>query len=210
MKSLWARSSVGAWRSSRTHRTHWPLHHSHLCSSSFVIKSTSHLRGKVPTEAWRSVWPWRSRGPGVSRGPRLTISTTGPWTSLLPLLSSVSSRPLFSWGSHRTGWSPRSHNICYVSWFPLLSLSTWQARGGRLVSGTDWTALPKRDLGFGTVFQLLADDFVAQHRTGVANTDATRLWFPHVLVPIELAVLRAAAWVLVILLLAFDNGQKCD
>lgn len=199
-----------AWWSSRTHRTHGSLHHSHLCSSSFIIKPSGHLSSKVPTEAWGSVWPRGSRRAGVSRGPRLTISASGPWTSLLPLLSSVSSGPLFSWGSHRTSWSPRSHHICYVSWFSLLSLSTWQAiSGGRLVSSTDGTALPKRDLRFGTVFQLLADDLVTQHHAGVTHTDTTRLRLPHVLVPVELAILSTAAWILVILLLAFNNGQKC-
>lgn len=208
MKSLWTRSSVGAWGSSGAHRTHRALHHPHLSRSRFIIESSRHLRREISTEAWWSVGSrrsWRSR---VSRGSRLSISSPRAWTSLLPLLSPVSAWALFSRRTHRPGRSPRPHNISYVSWFPLLSLRTRQAlRCGGVGGGADGTALPERDFRFSAVSQLLTHDLIAQHGAAVTHTDPARLRLPHVLIPVQLTILRAAAGVLV-LLLRCSPGQQ--
>lgn len=113
---------------------------------------------------------------------------------------------LLSGGSHGACWSSWSYNICDVTGFTFLSLSTSRSTGDALARGADGAALSEWDLGVGTVFQLLADNFVAQDGSRVAHADATRLRLPHVLVAIALAFLHAAAGLLVILFLTFDKG----
>lgn len=64
------------------------------------------------------------------------------------------------------------------------------------VSGADGTALSRRDERVGTFFDLVADYLIAQNRSAVAQTDATRLGLPHSLIIIRLAVLDATTCLL--------------
>ena len=58
-----------------------------------------------------------------------------------------------------------------------------------MVRCTDGATLSEWDFRFGAVFKILADNFITQDGSSVTHTDATRLWFPYVLVTIALSIL---------------------
>lgn len=54
--------------------------------------------------------------------------------------------------------------------------------------GADWAALSVWDDGIGTVGRVLTDHLVAHDVSAVADADLARLWFPYILVVVQLSI----------------------